>query len=560
MVDVKVKPFYLNEEQEKWVYDTLNSMTLEEKCGQTLLPVGFGKSDEELLELYEKVHFGGLMHRPGVAKEIKERNDLMQSKVKIPLLVAANMEFGGSGVATDGTFFSNQIGIAATKDPHEAYNLGYICGAEARSVGVTYAFAPVVDIDMNWRNPITNTRVYGNDPEFVKECGLEYLRGIREHNVAVSIKHFPGDGVDERDQHILPSVNSLSCEEWDKTYGMIYQALIDAGARTVMAGHIMQPAYTRKLSPGIKDADIMPATLSKELITDLLRGKLGFNGLVCTDAANMVGMCCMMPREELVPHSIEIGCDIFLFGRNVEEDFHYLVDGVKKGLLSEERLNDAVARILALKASLGLIGTDKFTDDDYMDVIACEDFQKRSEVVADKAVTLVKDTQHLLPITPEKYPRILLSMIEDEGFMVSTICQDVVKEELEAAGFQVELMPRHVDLMYTQIPVSEYKQKCDLLLYVANIANASYQTVARVKWSMPAAFNAPFYLKDIPTAFVSVANPYHFVDVPMIRTIINAYSSNRATIRATIQKMMGKSEFKGVSPVDPFCGFFGKDI
>lgn len=304
----------------------------------------------------------------------------------------------------------------------------------------------------------------------------------------------------------------------------------------------------------------MPATLSKELITDLLRGKLGFNGLVCTDAANMVGMCCMMPREELVPHSIEIGCDIFLFGRNVEEDFHYLVDGVKKGLLSEERLNDAVARILALKASLGLIGTDKFTDDDYMDVIACEDFQKRSEVVADKAVTLVKDTQHLLPITPEKYPRILLSMIEDEGFMVSTICQDVVKEELEAAGFQVELMPRHVDLMYTQIPVSEYKQKCDLLLYVANIANASYQTVARVKWSMPAAFNAPFYLKDIPTAFVSVANPYHFVDVPMIRTIINAYSSNRATIRATIQKMMGKSEFKGVSPVDPFCGFFGKDI
>lgn len=560
MVDLKAKPFYLNDEQEKWVYDTLGSMTLEEKCGQTLLIVGFGKSDEELLDLYKKVHYGGIMHRPGVAKEIKERNDLMQREVKVPLLVAANMEFGGQGVAVDGTFFSNQIGIAATGDPHEAYNLGDICGAEARAVGVTYAFAPVVDIDMNWRNPITNTRVYGSDPNMVRECGLEYLRGIRQHNVAVSIKHFPGDGVDERDQHILPSVNSLSCEDWDKTYGMIYQALIDEGARTVMAGHIMQPAYTRYFSPGIKDEDIMPATLSKELITDLLRGKLGFNGVVCTDAANMVGMCCMMEREKLVPHCIQIGCDIFLFGRNVEEDHEYLVEGVKNGLLTEERLDEAVTRILALKASLNLNETDHFTDENYADVIACEDHLRRADVVADKAVTLVKDTQHLLPVTPEKYPKILLSMIEDDGFMVKTTCGEIVKEELERAGFEVELMPKDVDLMYTQIPVREYKKKCDLLLYVANIANASYQTVARVRWTMPAAFNAPYYIRDIPTAFISVANPYHFVDVPMIRTIINAYSSNRASIRAAIEKMMGKSEFKGTSPVDPFNGFFGKDI
>ncbi|MBR4462184.1 MAG: glycoside hydrolase family 3 protein [Erysipelotrichaceae bacterium] len=560
MVDLKAKPFYLNDEQEKWVYDTLNSMTLEEKCGQTLLIVGFGKSDEELLDLYKKVHYGGIMHRPGPAKEIKERNDLMQKEVKVPLLVAANMEFGGQGVAVDGTFFSNQIGIAATGDPHEAYNLGDICGAEARAVGVTYAFAPVVDIDMNWRNPITNTRVYGSDPNMVKECGLEYLRGIRQHNVAVSIKHFPGDGVDERDQHILPSVNSLSCEDWDKTYGMIYQALIDEGARTVMAGHIMQPAYTRHFSPGIKDEDIMPATLSKELITDLLRGKLGFNGVVCTDAANMVGMCCMMEREKLVPHCIQIGCDIFLFGRNVEEDHEYLVEGVKNGLLTEERLDEAVTRILALKASLNLNGTEKFTDENYMDVISCEDHLHRADVVADKAITLVKDTQQLLPVTPEKYPKILLSMIEDDGFMVKTTCGEIVKEELERAGFEVELMPKDVDLMYTQIPVKDYKKKCDLLLYVANIANASYQTVARVRWTMPAAFNAPYYIKDIPTAFISVANPYHFVDVPMIRTIINAYSSNRASIRAAIEKMMGKSEFKGTSPVDPFNGFFGKDI
>lgn len=116
-----------------------------------------------------------------------------------------------------------------------------------KAVGCNWAFAPVVDIDRNWRNPITNVRTYGDDPEFVLKCGLAYKRAADEENVAVSIKHFPGDGCDEVDQHILTSVNNLSCEEWDETYGKIYKGLIDDGALTVMVGHIAQ-RHTRSIS------------------------------------------------------------------------------------------------------------------------------------------------------------------------------------------------------------------------------------------------------------------------------------------------------------------------
>lgn len=120
------------------------------------------------------------------------------------------------------------------------------------AVGCNWAFAPVVDIDRNWRNPITNVRTYGDDPDRVLACGVNYIKAAKEENVLVAIKHFPGDGCDEVDQHILTSVNSLSCEEWDATYGKIYSGLIQAGAQTVMVGHIAQPAYQKAYNPDFR--------------------------------------------------------------------------------------------------------------------------------------------------------------------------------------------------------------------------------------------------------------------------------------------------------------------
>lgn len=150
-------------------------------------------------------------------------------------------------------------------------------------------FAPVVDINMNFHNPIISSRSFGTSAELVRDCSLEYLRGAHDAGIACTAKHFPGDGLDERDQHLSYSVNTLSCDEWDKTFGMVYQSLIDAGIEAIMVGHIMLPSYQKYFNPHMTDYDILPATISHEILTNLLRDKLNFNGVVITDASHMVG-------------------------------------------------------------------------------------------------------------------------------------------------------------------------------------------------------------------------------------------------------------------------------
>ena len=168
------------------------------------------------------------------------------------------------------------------------------------------------------------------------------------------MKHFPGDGRDERDQHVVTSYNDCTVEEWDASYRKIWEWGIGAGIESIMVGHIMLPEYSRKLRPGIADADILPATVAPELLTDLLRDDLGFNGVILTDASIMVGLTSALPRERQMVQAITAGCDMILFFRNHDEDFGYVRDAIRSGEITAERLDDALTRILGLKAKLGL--------------------------------------------------------------------------------------------------------------------------------------------------------------------------------------------------------------
>lgn len=555
---LKKKPFCLSDEQTKWVTDTFESFSLEEKVGQLFCLIARSSDEEWIDTIFEVCQPGGIGYRPVPLEESIQLTHLLAKKAKIPLLIPANTESGGDGFVSDyGTLMSNQMGIAATGNPDFAKKLGTVCGREGSAIGGNWAFAPVIDIDYNFRNPITNTRTYGADPDTVKELGRAYVEAVQENGMAASIKHFPGDGRDERDQHLATTINDTDCDEWMSTYGKVYQESIDAGALTVMIGHIMHPAWSRKLRPGIKDEDIMPATLAPELMQDLLRGKLGFNGMIVTDATTMVGYAAAMSRKEAVPLSIAAGADMFLFTKNLKEDYDFMMDGVKNGVITEERLNDAVLRILATKAAMNLHKRELPTLENAKEIVGCEEHKKWAVECADAAVTLVKEQQGVLPLTPERYPNILLYPIETKGAGSFTREGNVTGEfitALEKEGFHVTVFESAKSAEGRLAPTTAVVGKYDAIVYIAKIVTKSNQTSVRIEWDQPLGNNAPTFFHDIPTIFVSLANPYHLIDVPRIKTFINAYTPNIQVVEAVVKKLMGKSEFKGKSPVDPFCG------
>ena len=228
MVNLKAKPFNLDDQGVKWVQDTIANMTIEEKIGQLFVNMGASRDEEYLKGMLDKYHIGAVRYNPATAEQVYDQNKILQENSKIPLLIAANTEAGGNGACVDGTYVGHQVKIGATNDPKYAYEMGRVSGEEAAAIGCNWSFAPVVDIDMNWRNPIISNRCYSNKAEQVLEYSLEYMRGIMERGIAPAAKHFPGDGVDERDHHLSFAPNTLSVEEWDNTFGKVYGGLIEA--------------------------------------------------------------------------------------------------------------------------------------------------------------------------------------------------------------------------------------------------------------------------------------------------------------------------------------------
>lgn len=564
MVELSKNPYWLDSEQIEWVENTLAGMTLEEKVGQLFCPCGLVADEKYMNDLTHKYHVGGVMCRAFPFEEICAVYDRLQEESKIPLLIASNLEAGGKGQIEEGTLFGTQMQVAATGNTENAYHLGAVCGKEAAAAGGNWAFAPVMDLNVNFRNPVTNTRTYGSDPEKVLAMGKEYMRGLNEQGVAAAIKHFPGDGMDDRDQHLLVSVNTCSVEEWDRTYGKVYRGMIEAGAQTVMVGHIMQPAYSKALRPDIKEEEIMPATLAPEIMTDLLRGKLGFNGMTVTDATTMAGFTQLMSRKKAVPYTIMAGADMFLFTMGIEDDYRFMLDGVKEGILTEERLDEAVTRILGTKAALRLNHPDEIREKrPKKDAVGCREHREWARKCAGEAITLVKDKRGILPLSPKKYRKILLVVLgqrnQEGSHSGGGDYSAEFQEKLRKEGFEVtRFYPDEEEYSSIQLfrDGQHFIDPYDLILYYANEGTFSNTTEVRIRWSPNIQIDSVRYLDDKPHVFISVAWPYHLQDVPRVPVYINCYTSSMEVVDALTERIMGREAFTGISPVDPFCGYW----
>ncbi len=572
MIDFKAKPFFLNDGQIEWVKETAGKMTVEEKLQQLVIEMPKSNDETELKNFVKEQKFGGVRYNNAPAPAVREQIRILQENSEIPLLVASNTEAGGNGACFGGTEVGQPVKIAAAGDKKYAYELGRISGIESRAVGCNCCFAPIADINMNWRNPIISVRSFGTDPELVLNYCKEYMRGYGESGGVCIMKHFPGDGVDERDQHFSSSINSLSVEEWNNSFGKVYGGMIEAGVHGIMVGHIMLPEYQKA-----HNAPLLPATLSECILKNLLRKELNFNGLIITDATHMVGLTGAMKRSELIPEIIASGCDMFLYTNDYEEDMQYLRDGYGRGIITPERLDEAVYRILATKACMNLHKkkkSERVAPATELEKIGCAEFRAVADEVSDKAITLVKNLDNVLPLDTKKHKRILLVPQASENpfamFMPKRKTHfDTFKELLEKEGFEVtvyqSLMERAKTLppaeamksvfnVYTnKTPITHITDNYDAVIQVAYVID--HGTVQRINWSLSKGTpDIPWYVHELPTIFVSLFCPFHLADVPQSRTYINCYDKNDGTLSALVDKLVGRSQFKGRSSVDAFCG------
>ena len=540
MVNVQARPFYLNDEQAAWVKNTLRSMTVEEKVGQVFVVMGQDYDAETLKQMVADGKIGGILFRPEPAVSIRKKYAPLDKAAHIPLLKAANLEEGGTGGITDGTLFGWPMLTAATDDEGMVEKFGKVCAMEGRSVGINWTYSPVCDIDMNFRNPITNVRTYGSDKDRVQRFTQKYVEAVQTCGMAACAKHFPGDGVDFRDQHLHPTYNSLTAKEWYETYGAIYQNLIDHDLLSVMVGHIVQPNVAMEINPDLKFEDCLPASLSRELLTGVLRERFGFNGVITTDATIMGGFCMAMERKKAIPTAIAAGNDMLVFNTDFEEDYRYLLDGFKEGAVSLERLDEAVTRILALKAKVC-----------FAPPCATKiDGPAWHREAAEKAVTLVKNNQpEVFPVTPERYPQIRLIVLGKDEVLDGKV-SEIGAETLKKQGFDVEMYEPYKDDLHGTANLPQDR----LTLYLANYEQASNQTTVRIDWCKKHALDGPRFLHEEPCVFVSLANPYLLQDVPRVKTYINAYTATRTVIETVIDKLLHGGPFTGVSPVNAFCG------
>jgi len=587
MVDLRAKPYYLDDADIAWVRETIASMTDEEKVGQLFWQLTAGNSEEYLRDLMEKYHLGGCRYNGMPGQFVLNQNRILQKYAKIPVFIACNPEQGGNGVCTDGTFVGSQVKIGATRKPEYAKAMGRVSGAQLKAAGCNMAFTPVVDITFNWECEETLFRSYGNSPDLVADMGKAYMDGLHEtEGVFCCAKHFPGNGQDYRDAHISNNINHFNFEQWMATYGKVYQTLFEGGMEAVMGGHIMMPNYMKELYPEITMDDMMPATLCPEIMTGLLRHELGFNGMVVTDASHMVGMTNRMKRKDMLPKAINAGCDMFLFFNDPDEDFQTMLEAYRTGIIPEARMTEALTRILGLKASKGmhkLAAEDRCGSDEALAAsLQDETFKAYAPQISRDALTLVKyKDKDVLPIRPERTKRIMIVNIKGPDSPMAKLAAIVMgggqnkktpverfRDRLIEKGFDAFIYESPLDKVMKEVAegkpfnlnlyfagknaISDFVSGMDLVISFFDVANGH-----PVFGMSKGGGEIPWYVHEVPVIGISVNKPTMLPDAPMLRTYINAYDSNEDTLDALVDALLtGPEAFRGADPIDSYCGLW----
>lgn len=537
---LRAAPFHLDPQALAWVRRSSDSLDDEGRLRQLLIPMCRDLSPDALRDLAAR-NLGGIHRFPSFTEdELRDSARLLADGAAIPPLMTADLELSEKASVRAGTVFPNQMTVAATANPQNAWRMGALAAREAGYLGFHVSWTPVADLALNPRSNVVNTRSFSDRVDLTRDLVCAYIDGMQAHGMAACVKHFPGDGLDDRDQHFVTTINPMDMPHWQDSFARIFAAAIAADVRVMMAGHISLPAH---------DPTGAPASLSAPLLQGLLRGDLGFNGVIVSDATLMNGFAQQGPRDRIVPACIQAGCDILLFPKDIDADLDRLRAGLASGALTHQRLDQAVLRILALKAALGLhLGSTLPDAQDRPALLGSDEHRGWSEGIVRGAVTLLRDRPQILPLDPARHRRILLAEAVGRRSPSSALPDLQIAAMLEEAGFTIT---RH---QHGQ-PIDA--ENHDIGLYLMAEEGLSGKENLGPQWerlhgAFPASMERLWH--HLPTVYVSLGTPflpYHMPDCP---TFINAYSPILPMQRAVVHALTGRIPFAGTSPVEATGG------
>jgi beta-N-acetylhexosaminidase len=537
-------PFDLDDAGVAWVEATLAAMDPRARAGQLFVHLSRGFDPEELPRLKALAPAGITRFFMGGLEAEADFLDAVTGQAAVPLLVSSDLE--GSRMSLPfGTEVPNPLALAAVDDLQASRVIARIMAQEAAAIGVNWTFTPVIDINAAFRSPIVATRGFGSDIARIEAQALAQIAAFQAEGVAATVKHWPGEGHDDRDQHLVTTIIPLSVADWEATHGRLYRSAIAAGVKAVMSAHIAFPAHIRALHPEAGVEAFRPASVSRDLTERLLRDQLGFNGVIVSDATPMAGFGAWAPRSRMLPEVIASGCDLILFSDDPEGDLALIEVAIADGRISQVRLETALRRVLGLKASLGLhLGRRKAA----RDRIGGGEDRAAARAVTARAPTLVKDVAGILPLSADRHRRVLLV----SGGVVFPFLPEPVPLDLpdllRAEGFEVTLYQKGQPIR---------PEDWDLVIYA--LAEETLLTRGRIflDWlKLTGDFGAAMQRRwhEVPTMLISFGYPYLLYDAPRVPCCINAYASMPSMQAAVVDCLVGRAAFLGTSPVDAFCG------
>lgn len=515
----------------------IESLDEKDLAGQVLCYDIYDKDDPaEVEKVISQIHPGALYLDNMSREKIAMYTDMANKYTKVPVIIVGDVEFGPGENYKGLPVLPNVMAWSACDDEKLIEKAAEISAKICRLHGISWTLSPVVDINMNFSNPLVNIRAASDGPEQVKKIMGAFMRGIQKNGYMVAtLKHFPGDGVDDRNQHFCTTENSLPMPEWYDTFGNVYKEMIKQNVAAVMSAHIGLPAYANEYD----ELGAVPATLSKPLMTDLLKGELGFDGCVISDAMSMVGAASRVDLDKLAVSFLNSGGDVVLF--NEPEDHKYILEALGNGTLPKERLLDAVKRVLTLKEKARI-----FEDSEK---IAAEIGETKEELIAqledlgnqiaERSIKFVRDFNQLLPITPKAGSKFLCINISDN----EAVDHSPIKEELEKRGYSVDM-----EGVMGHNKLNAAMNNYDYILYNFFITGTHGGTM-RNGWAHIAPLWRAYVLRHPKVIFTSFGEPYKLYDYPYLKTYINTFSYSQSSMRAFVKVLLGEVEMTAKNPV-----------